>query len=154
MRFTLAQIRKLQMPYRFTEELDLSEELNGFEDIIAAKPCHVDALLKERGIDTFLLKLSISIDLILVDSISLKEVTYTIETSAEEIYTTDDSIDDAFLIDGQTLDTKEAVLTNILIAKPMSFTVEEEFIDEEEEEEVEEEGEYINPAFASLKDLL
>jgi uncharacterized metal-binding protein YceD (DUF177 family) len=154
MKFTLAQIRKLQMPHKFSEELDLSEDLDGFEDIVSSKPCHVEALLKERGIDTFLLKLSISIELTLVDSISLKEVSYTVETDAEEIYTTDDLIDDAFIIDGQTLDTKEAVLTNILIAKPMSFTLEEDFYDDVEEEEIEEEEEYINPAFASLKDLL
>ena len=105
-------------------------------------------------VDTFLLKLSISIELTLVDSISLKEVSYTVETDAEEIYTTDDSIDDAFFIDGQTLDTKEAILTNILIAKPMSYTLEDDFYDEIEGEEIEEEEEYINPAFASLKDLL
>ena len=36
MRFTLAQLRKLSLPYRYEEELDLSEELAGFEDILSS----------------------------------------------------------------------------------------------------------------------
>jgi uncharacterized metal-binding protein YceD (DUF177 family) len=88
------------------------------------------------------------------DSVSLKEISYIIEADAEEIYTTDDLIEDGFVIEGQTVDTKEAVLTNVLIAKPMSYTLEEDYSFDNEEEIEEEEEEYINPAFASLKDLL
>ena len=54
MRFTLAQLRKLQMPHKFNEELDLSGDLDGFEDIIKANPCHVQGEIKERGVDTYL----------------------------------------------------------------------------------------------------
>ena len=56
----------------------------------------------------------------------------------------------AFLIEGVTLNTKEAILTNILCEKPMSFT-KENFVSDVEEET---EDDNINPAFASLKDLL
>ena len=153
MRFTLAQLRKISMPYSFDESLDLSEELDGHEDIISTGPCHVHTVIKERGIDTYLCIFNINIKLTLEDSVSLEEVPYLIETTAEEIFSTSDEIEDVFLIDGQTLDTKEAILTNILIAKPMSFT-NEEFESDIEEESIESEDEYINPAFASLKDLL
>ena len=34
MRFTLAQLKKLSMPYNYSETLDLSSDLNGLEDII------------------------------------------------------------------------------------------------------------------------
>lgn len=151
MRFTLAQLRKFSMPYSYDESLDLSDELNGFEDIISTSPCMVHATIKERGIDTYLVTFNISINVIMQDSITLEEIPYTIETIAEEIYTTDDSIEDAFIIDGITLDTKEAILTNVLINKPMSVTNAsfEDDIDEFEDEE-----DNINPAFASLKDLL
>ena len=89
------------------------------------------------------------------DSISLKEIPYLIETTAEEIFSTDASMEDVFVIDGITIDTKEAILTNILINKPMSVTNEEFESDFDEDEDVEEVSEeYINPAFASLKDLL
>ena len=150
MRFTLAQLRKTIMPYSFDESLDLSSELDGFEDIISSKPCEVHTVIKERGIDTYLAIFNIKIEVVMQDSVSLLEIPYTIETTAEEIFTTDDSMEDVFLIEGQTLDTKEAVLTNILINKPMSVTNEEFESDIEEEEEEEK----INPAFASLKDLL
>ena len=149
MQFTLAQLRKFSMPYSFDESMDLSDELTGFEDIISSRPCEVHTVIKERGLDTYLCSFVIRIELIMEDSVSLKEIPYRIETSAEEIFTTDSSIEDAFLIDGQTLDTKESVLTNILIHKPMSVTEEEFLSDIEEEPE-----EKINPAFASLKDLL
>ncbi len=149
MQFTLAQLRKFRMPYSFDEYLDLSDELNGFEDIISSKPCEVHTTIKERGVDTYVCIFNIRIDIIMQDSVSLKEIPYTIETTAEEIFTTDSQIEDAFLIDGQSFNTKEAIVTNILIHKPMSIT-NEDFESDIEEEEVEK----INPAFASLKDLL
>ena len=154
MRFTLAQLRKLRMPYHFTEELDLSDELNDFEDIISVENCIVNGEIRERGIDTYMIKFEIISDLIMRCAVTLEEVPYRIETIAEEVFSNDETLEDAFPIEGQTVDTKEAVLTNILIAKPMTIVAEgvEFESDEDYEEEVEEEK--INPAFASLKDLL
>ncbi len=149
MQFALAQLRKLKMPYSIEEELDLSEELDGFEDILSSEPCQVKMVIKERGIDTYSIEFDIHIRLWLEDAVSLKSIPYTIETTAEEIFTVDSSIEDAFVITGQTLDTKEAIITNILIQKPMAIT-EENF----ESDDSEEPTEKINPAFASLKDLL
>ncbi|HIT43430.1 TPA: hypothetical protein IAA91_01120 [Candidatus Avacholeplasma faecigallinarum] len=151
MQFTLAQLRKLIMPYSFDEVLDLSNDLDGFEDIISVKPCKVHTIIKERGIDTYACIFDISVDIIMQDAVSLKEIPYHIETKAEEIFSTDDTIEDVFLIDGQTLDTKEAIVTNILINKPMIVSKEEFEFDEQADQDDEE---YINPAFASLKDLL
>ena len=153
MKFTLAQLRKFSMPYSYDEELDLSDELTGFEDIISAGLCKVHTVIKERGVDTFLCIFDIHIELIMEDSVSLKEIPYVIETAAEEIFTTDTEIEDAFIIDGITLDTKEAILTNVLINKPMSVT-NEDFEDDDTDDGSASEEEYINPAFASLKDLL
>ena len=87
-------------------------------------------------------------------SITLNEVDYVISEEGSEIFSTTDEIEDVFLIEGQTLDTKEAILTNVLINKPMTVSTEGvEFIsDEEPEEDIEEEK--INPAFAGLKNLL
>ena len=150
MQLTLAQLRKLSFPYVCDEELDLSNELNGFEDIKSSSLVKVHYVIKERGIDTYLIKLNIHVDLVLEDSVSLKDVTYPIDTEVEELFSTDDSIEDAFLIEGVTLNTKEAILTNILCEKPMSFT-KENFVSDVEEET---EDDNINPAFASLKDLL
>ena len=152
MKYTLAQLRKFTMPYAYDEELDLSSDLDGFEDIISSKPCQCHTVIRERGIDTYSLSFNIKIELIMEDAVTLEEIPYIIETEAEEIFTTDDSIEDAFIIDGITIDTKEAILTNILINKPMSVS-DSDFVDEDDSftESAEDD---INPAFASLKDLL
>lgn len=152
MRLTLAQLRKVTFPYMVEEEIDLSEDLNDFEDIVSSKPCKVKTVIKERGIDTYLVVLDIHQELEIIDSITLEKIPYVIETKAEEIYTTSTDIEDAFVIDGITLDTKEAIVTNILINKPMSVSY-SDFEDDDESFDDEEDSN-INPAFASLKDLL
>lgn len=152
MQLTLAQLRKLSFPYTVEDEIDLSNELNGFEDVLEVAPVHVHTVIRERGIDTYLCHFHIETVLTLEDSISLKPILFPIDVEAEEIFTTDPEMEDVFLIDGITMNTKEAVLTNILIEKPMSYTLEEFESDPEPVEEEKEEG--INPAFASLKDLL
>ncbi len=141
------------MPYSFDESLDLSAELDGFEDIISSKPCSVHTVIRERGIDTYLCEFDIKVEVTMEDSITLEAIPYTIETKAEEIFTTDTLIEDAFIIEGIDIDTKEAILTNLLIAKPMSISS-TEYVDDTLDEVEEEEQEYVNPAFASLKDLL
>ena len=154
MKLTLAQLRKLQMPYRYSEELDLKEELVDFEDIIDTSLVHVDYEIRERGIDTYLVEFRYEVTLTMQCSITLNEVEYVISEEGSEIFSTTDEVEDVFLIEGQTLDTKEAILTNVLINKPMTVSTEgAEFIsDEEPEEDIEEEQ--INPAFAGLKNLL
>ena len=154
MKLTLAQLRKLQMPYRYSEELDLKDELVDFEDIIDTSLVHVDYEIRERGIDTYLVEFKYEVTLTMQCSITLEEVDYVISEEGSEIFSTTDEMEDVFLIEGQTLDTKEAILTNVLINKPMTVSTEgAEFIsDEEPEEDIEEEQ--INPAFAGLKNLL
>ncbi len=151
MKFALAQLGNFKMPYSFDEELDLSEELNGFEDIISSDKCFVHTVIKDRGIDTWLCEFNVKIKLILQDSVSLEEIPYNIDVKSEEIFTKDESIEDATLIEGLTLDTREAIISIILENKPFAQTS-HEFNDDIEEDEEEEDN--INPAFASLKDLL
>ena len=151
MKFTLAQLRNKKFPFTVEEELDLKDDLLGFEDVLDASICKIKTTIHERGEETYLCNFDININLTLKDSISLKEVPYEIKTTAEEIFSNDVLIEDAIRIEGITLDTKEAILTAILIAKPMSYSTEE--FEDEVEEEIDKEGK-INPAFAGLKDLL
>ncbi|MDE7264577.1 MAG: DUF177 domain-containing protein [Anaeroplasmataceae bacterium] len=152
MRLTLAQLRKLSMPYHTSEELNLSEDLAGFEDIRSVSNAKVDYVIHERGLDTYFITFSFEVELVMQCAISLQDVPYTISASAEEVFTTDDQIDDAFLISDQTLDTKEAVLTNVLIHKPMTVIAEGVSFEDDFEEDSDDTG--VNPAFAKLKDLL
>ena len=151
MRLTLAQLRKLPMPHTFYEELDLSDDLNGFEDIISSSLCKINTTIKERGVDTYLCVFKISVNLVLEDSITLEPVDFPINVESSDLFSNDEEYEDAYPIDGYTLDTKDAVVTTILSNKPMAYT---NSTYEPEEENNEEEEEYINPAFASLKDLL
>ena len=57
--FFLSQLRKLSFPYTCEESLDLSKELDGFEDIKSSSLVNVKTTIRERGIDTYLLKFEI-----------------------------------------------------------------------------------------------
>ena len=150
MRFTLAQLRKFNMPYEYDEQIDLKSDLVGLEDIVDSSICNVHSVIRDRGDGSFKINFKINFTLTLEDAVSLSHIEFPIDIDAEEIFSDDESIEDAFLIEGITLDTKEAILANILINKPMT-TSNEDFNQEIDEEEPEEK---INPAFASLKDLL
>lgn len=152
MRLALAQLRKLKMPYSYEEELDLSEELNGFEDIVSSTNAKIKGTI--NTIDTLRYYVSMDIDITLKvkSAISLNELELPISTSCEEIYATEASDDeDVIKIEGATLDTFDAVLTQILCEKPMRSVLEGEEFESDEDDFSKED---INPAFMSLKDLL
>lgn len=155
MRYTLAQLRKMKFPYTEENEYDFSEELNGFEDIVSSNKAKVFEKIRNIGSDSFEVVLDIDVSLIVQCSVTLEEIPYQIKTIKTVYYTFDKEIvssDDYIIIDGQTLDTREEILSEILIEKPMKFVKDGVEYDSEEEEDSDEE--YINPAFAGLKDLL
>ena len=155
MRYTLAQLRKMKFPYIEENEYDFSEELNGFEDIISSSPAKVSEKIRSIGSDSYEVILDIEISLIVQCSITLEEIPYQIKTTKTAFYSFDKdavSSDDYIIIEGQTLNTREEVLSEILIEKPMKFVKEGVEFDSNREDNSDEE--YINPAFAGLKDLL
>jgi len=149
-KWALAQLMKITMPYTFDEVLDLTE-LDGFENIKHIDNVNVRTTIKEYGDDTYLCDFNIKATLELEDSISLETIKYDINVNESELYSTNKDSEDATIIETNTLDTKEAIITAILSNKPMSVS-NHEFIDDVDIEEDEEDN--INPAFASLKDLL
>ncbi len=151
MKFALAQLKKLNMPYHYSEELDLNPDLVGVEDILQVKETKVEGIINEIDKELYEINFQVSCNLILECAISLKEVPYTLNINFSEKFSTNPDYEDSFLIDKQTLDTKEAIITNILIAKPSKvYAPGVEFISDEEE--IKEEN--VNEAFKSLKDLL
>ncbi|MGM9971786.1 MAG: YceD family protein [Anaeroplasmataceae bacterium] len=152
MRIAIAQLRKLRLPYHYEEELDLSEELNGFEDIISSSPVKVVGVISEVSHERYLISMEINTSLVIESAISLKPINVAISTSTEEVYAKSliSEDEDVNLIEGQTIDTTESIVTAILCEKPMRTVGEdEEFLSDDVEEE-----ESINPAFASLSELL
>lgn len=157
MRITLAQLKKYALPYKFSEDLDLSEDLNDFEDILSSTPVHINGVISEAGFNKYEVVLELSVVLTLQCAITLEEVPYKIETKTTEIYAYSEEStmsSDYFPFDGVTLDIKEAVLTSIICQKPMRIVKEGATFKNEGSVAPKEEKEKINPAFASLKDLL
>ena len=103
MRFTLAQLKKYIMPYSYEETLDLSSDLEGLEDIVKSSPCVIKSTIYDRGDDTYKVSFNIKITLTLEDSITLKHFDFPIDVDAEEIFSTDENNEAAFLIYGITL---------------------------------------------------
>lgn len=152
MRLALAQLRKLKMPYSYEEELDLSDELNGFEDITSSSIAKISGVINSVDNNRYYVSMNIDITLMVKSAISLKDLELPISTSCEEVYATEAyENEDVIIIEGTTLDTRDAVLTQILCEKPMRSVLEgEEFSSSEEEFSKDD----INPAFEALKDLL
>ena len=151
MKLALAQLKKFKFPYICEEELDLSNELNGFEDILSSSKAKIKSIINQYTEDEYLIDFDINIDLVVEDAVSLKPLSLEIKTSGRELFSNNPEREDAFTIEGNTLDTKEAVIMLILSEKPMSST-NEEFQDDIDDDSDEDDN--VNPAFASLKDLL
>jgi len=156
MRLALAQLRKLRFPYEMEEDMDLSEDLNGYEDIRESGIAHITYKITMLDTDKYLIHMNINIDLVLESAISLKPINKSIHAESDEVYMQDPPFEsDINPFDGQTLDTKEAIITNILCEKPMRSILEgEEFESGDDVLDQEEDPNKINPAFASLADLL
>ncbi len=155
MKYTVFQLRKLKMPFEVDEEFDLSNDLDGFEDILKSTPAHVIEKISQVSDDTWEIKAHISIILTLQSSISLKEIPYKVECDTEFEYTLDKDLandSDAILVENNTIDTTDAILTEILCQKPMTSC----YDDEEFESDIatDDSNDKINPAFAGLADLL
>jgi len=150
-KWALAQLNKISMPYTFDEVLDLSELID-FENIKTISAVNVKTTIKEYGTDTYQCKFIISCNLGLEDSVSLEIIDYKIDTECTELYTTNQDMDDATIIETNTLDTKEAIIAAILSEKPVSIS-NYDYVDDSVDDK-EDEDDKINPAFASLKDLL
>lgn len=152
MRFTLAQLNKLQLPYEFIDNVDLKDDLIGLEGILDIKSLNVKGKIKSEFNGIYKIGFDLQCVLVLECAISLKPVEYEIETSFDEEFSLNEN-DDCFLINGQTLDTKEAIITNLLINKPVRVISDGESFDDEDDHFEDEETVSNNP-FESLKDLL
>ena len=153
MRFSLQQLRKFSKPYSFKDDVSL-DELIGFEGILKILNLDIEGLLNEVDYNTFTIDFHLKCDLVLECAVSLEEVLYPLDINFKEVFSLEED-DETFKIEQNTLDTKEALITNILVNKPVKVYKEGvSFTDEDEHFQDEEEDEGINPAFKSLKDLL
>ena len=150
MKWAVAQLKKLKKPYAFEYNFDLMSALTNSGDIIACNSWHVEGVMHEYQIDDYQFDLVINAELIMQCAVSLEEVLVPLkfETSVRFTYDDDDSSDN-YLIDKETVDLDEAVLSEIILNVP--YRVVKEGYENLFTDEVEEEP--INPSFQILKDL-
>ena len=150
MKWSIQQLQKLKKPFKFDFELDLSSLLGSLSDVNRLGECKVSGICREIHDDTYEFAFDINATLFLECSVTLEEIPYSLSSSVIETfgYNQEYSLD-INLIEKNTIDLTDVVLTEIIVSKPMKIVKEgyEEYFSEEPESK-------INPAFAGLKDLI
>ena len=76
MRYTLAQLRKMQFPHKEECEYDFNEELDGFEDVKSSDRAKVIETIANIGPDSYKVDLDIEINLMLECAVTLEVLPY------------------------------------------------------------------------------
>ncbi len=150
MKWSIPQLRKLSKPFTFESNLDLNSLIGNMNDVIRTQDCVISGVCREMGDDAYEFNIDIKATLYLECSVSLEEVEYYFESNITEIFGYDDDFSSLVnLIEKDTIDLTDVILTEIIVSKPMKVVkegYEEHFSDEPERR--------VNPAFEGLKDLL
>lgn len=179
MKWSLLELKKHQdTPVTFDETFELKAELMSRDSqILDVAPVNVSGLLSVSKND-YLVHYTIKTVLTLPSSRSLEPVPLTLDFSVDELFMTQEQFDnraeligeeEVLIIEGQTIDLKESVVDNILLAIPLQILSEEEInspelpsgndwvvISEEDylaQQEAAEENN-IDPRLAKLSELL
>ena len=126
MKLAISQIKK-RLPFEFEYDYDLMSNLVNKPDIIACNNCHITGVIYESQEDRFLVRLSVKIDLIGLCAISLEEVPFHLEFK-EDIYFSYEEDSEDYLIERETLNIDEAVLSEIVLNLPYRF-LKDEYLD-------------------------
>ncbi len=150
MKWSIPQLRKLSKPFNFESKLDLNDLIGNMNDVIRAEDCIISGICRELGDDAYEFTIDIKAVLYLECSVSLEEVEYNFDSNITEVFGYDEDFSSLVnLIEKDTIDLTNVILTEIIVSKPMKIVkegYEENFSDEPEAR--------INPAFEGLKDLI
>ena len=146
MKWTLGQLAKIEKPIVVNYELNLSDNLDKMPDVKAISMVKISGEGYELGFDEYVFSLDVKCDLTMVCAISLEDVIYPLEFHTDEIFKTENNDGDDVNLVTNVIDLDQVILSNIFMRIPMKVVKEGATFKEEEKEE-----EYINPAFANLK---
>ena len=146
MKWTLGQLAKIEKPIVVNYELNLSENLDKMPDVKAISMVKISGMGYELGFDEYVFSLDVKCDLTMVCAISLEDVIYPLEFHTDEIFKTENNDGDDVNLVTNVIDLDQVILSNIIMRIPMKVVKEGATYKEEVEKE-----EYINPAFADLK---
>ena len=146
MKWTLGQLAKMNKPIEVNYELNLSETLDKMPDVKAISMVKISGMGYELGFDEYVFSLDVKCELTMVCAISLEDVIYPLEFHTDEIFKTENNDGDDVNLVTNVIDLDQVILSNIIMRVPMKVVKEGATFTEEVEKE-----EYINPAFADLK---
>ena len=146
MKWTLGQLAKIEKPIVVNYELNLSDNLDKMPDVKAISMVKISGEGYELGFDEYVFSLDVKCELTMVCAISLEDVIYPLEFHTDEIFKTENNDGDDVNLVTNVIDLDQVILSNIFMRIPMKVVKEGATFKEEEKEE-----EYINPAFANLK---
>lgn len=150
MKWALAQLRKLEKPFKFEYDFDLISSLVNANDVLGCNKCHIDGICYELQYDEYMFDLNFDLELIMCCAVSLEEVLVPLKFNTQVRFSreVDDSSDD-YQIFKETINLDDAVLSEIVLNIPFRVVkdgYENQFSSEEENDN-------INPSFQILKDL-
>ncbi len=148
MKWAVPELRRLNR-VTYNDTLELNDDIVGFNGCKSISAVSISGDGKVIDKDKFEFRFNIKASMVLTCAVSLLDVNYDIDLNCEEIFAFDNSDNDDYnIIDGQTIDLKDVVITNIIINIPMKIVKEGYENLNDNDENVEK----INPAFASLAD--
>ena len=149
MKWTLAELKELDKPILIDSVLDFSEEIKDLSDVKAISPVHVKGTGFPMEDDEYVFSLDISSELTMECAITLKDVKYPLNFHTDEVFAkTNEDKEDINLISNGEIDLVPVIYSCIVINKPMRVVSDGATFESPKKEE------YINPAFAGLKEYL
>lgn len=122
MKFSVQQLQKINAsPQKVHEQIDYRDFLDGLSssDIIDIALVDVDISISKLDMNTFQFDYVIHADLGLACALTLERVPYVMDLNVSETYSTEADDDDTYPIEGNTIDTKEIVWSQILMNIPI-----------------------------------
>lgn len=122
MKFSVQQLQKINAsPQKVHEQIDYRDFLDGLSssDIIDIALVDVDISISKLDMNTFQFDYMIHADLGLACALTLERVPYVMDLNVSETYSTEADDDDIYPIEGNTIDTKEIVWSQILMNIPI-----------------------------------
>ena len=130
MKWSIQQLyRSINSPLEFSGEVDYSEYAKGVSDIIRMDIVKYSGSCRSSGDDRYEFDIKIKTTLYLEDARTLEEVPYEIDIDVYEIFTKDkkeieNSDDDIYYIEKNTVDLYDVIWEEILLEKPIRITKE------------------------------
>ncbi len=122
MKWTIDQLNKIASSLEIDEVIDYSKDIEEYNDIYKISDTIVTGGCRVIAEDTFMFDVNIVATLTMACAVTLEEVEYKIDINDDIIFAPNHDLDDdAYLIDGITIDLRNAIFDTIIVNKPMKI---------------------------------